>query len=306
MNHVISRRDVLKGALGLGGLVMASTWMGRSVSVLAAVPPTSARLRILHLTDFHWGYQGVWNRHLQRTFERILLMAKSATPAFDLILVTGDLIQATLSSKEREARLNTVKERLDSLHIPWRAIPGEHDTFGDQGSIFEKTIGPLTFHENFFGLHLIGLDNVSRGYFLGRDQVSWLRREAASSPPGAPALVLSHAPLYDLFTPWNWYTLDGAQAYSACSHLSHRLFLFGHVHQLASSRQGQAMSYSGLPTSWPLPQPGPMERLSPWPQGATNPDMGLGFRVIEVSPQGFSTQVFWLASLTDATGMVTG
>ncbi len=293
MERHLTRRELLGSFLAFGALAAAARTNIKPLSVTA--PMAAAKpLRIVHLSDLHWGYRGDWNRRLPETVARVFHQVAELTPAANLIVVTGDLIQAADGTVEREKRLAAVKERLEALRIPWLAIPGEHDAFGDQGALFRKLIGPLHFHRVFQGLHIFGLDNVSQGFFLGRTQVQWLAKEAQRLQPSDAVLVLSHAPLYDLFTPWNWYTFDGEAVFRQFHHLAHRQFLFGHIHQGLDHAHHGVMNHAGLPVSWPLPEPGPMERLAPWPQGASHPDMGLGFRLLDIANGRFQCQTLAL------------
>lgn len=276
----LSRRAFMQSGLSVG----VGAWLFPPARVWAM--PEGPVLRVAHLTDFHWGYRGEWNRSVDATLKRALHEVKQLSPPAQLAVVTGDLVQATENGQERQERLRTVKQYLDNLGVPWWAIPGEHDTFGDRGETFQKVIGPLHFYQEFHGVHLVGLDNVSRGYFLGRAQVRWLIQVLQKIDAQAPLIVLSHAPLSNVFEPWNWYTLDGQDVYRQLSSRKRVLYLFGHVHQGMTLEQGGHANWAGLPTAWPLPEPGPLIKLSPWPQGASHPDMGLGFRLIDVGPQG--------------------
>ena len=279
MERRISRRDFF-GVAGMAGLVFSQRLADQQKGAVAPLS-VAQRLRVAHLTDFHWGYRGEWNRDVSGTALEALERVKRLAPPADLVVVTGDLIHATASAGERKDRLQTVRQLLDSLNLPWMAVPGEHDTFGDGGAAFASTIGPLRFRRKFHGVTVFGLDNVSRGPFLGFDQIRWLQAQSAQLDASAPALVLSHAPLFDLFEPWNWCTFDGRQAYSL---LPQARFLFGHIHQALEHKRGRAINDAGMPTSWPLPEPGPLVRLQPWPQGGTHPAMGLGFSVLDISP----------------------
>lgn len=294
MDGQVTRRGLLGGALTLAtAAVTGKMAMAETTGPLSATPPP---MRIAQVSDFHWGYQGDWNRNLSSTVDRILTAVRRLNPAPSLLVVTGDLIQATGDGKERQRRLETVKAKLEGLRIPWLLVPGEHDTFGDQGRLFQRVMGPLFFHRTFQGLHIVGLDNVSRGPFLGDKQYQWLKGELTRLQPADPVVVLSHRPLYDVFTPWNWYTYDGDQVYRSLAAFSRRLCLFGHVHQAMSHDAHHTANASGLPASWPLPRPGPLERLEPWPQGASHPDMGLGFRIIDYGPGGFTSRSYPLES----------
>lgn len=279
MERRLTRRE-FAGWAGLAALTLRIP-MGRVASTAAPVV-ASPSLRIVHLSDFHWGYTGAWNRNVAGSLERALAQAAALSPGPDLLVVTGDLIQATSQEKERERRFGAVKERLNALKVPWMAVPGEHDAFGDMGRGFERHIGPLHFHRVFRGIHVLGLDNVSRGYFLGRDQLAWLKGQIRRLKDTDRVLVLSHAPLFTLFEPWNWATYDGSDALRALERFSSRQVLFGHIHQSLDRTEHGVANHAGLPTSWPLPEPGPLEKLEPWPQGGTHPDMGLGFRVLDL------------------------
>lgn len=289
MERRLTRRELLGGFLGVSGLLMAQHLVPRPEGAQAPVGP-ELRVRIAHLSDFHWGYRGDWNRRIDDSLRRVLDQVAALAPAAQLLVVTGDLIQAVSDAREREKRLTAVKSQLDALKIPWLAIPGEHDTFGDQGQLFQSVIGPLYFHRVFQGLHIVGLDNVSRGFFLGQSQMTWLSEKVSGLSKDAPVLVLTHAPLYDLFTPWNWYTYDGDAVFHALNKFSRRQFLFGHIHQALDHVHDESVNRAGLPTSWPLPEPGPLVRLAPWPQGGSHPDMGLGFRVLDVEGSRFTEE----------------
>ncbi|MCY0878202.1 MAG: metallophosphoesterase [Firmicutes bacterium] len=273
----MAKRWTRRQFLGGMALTVLSAWAG---GVPLRRARAAGRLRAVHLSDFHWGYRGAYNRHPEASLQAVWSRIAALSPKPDLAVVTGDLIEATGDAAQRQARLTEVKALLDRLGMPWHAVPGEHDAFGDGGQRFEAVIGPRYYHRRLGGVEIFGLDNVSRGPFLDPGQLSWLEHEVKTLADDSVVLVLSHAPLFPLFIPWNWYTYNGDVVYRLFRRFSAKQFLFGHIHQALDRVQG-GMNRAGLPTSWPLPEPGPLVRLEPWPQGATHPEMGLGFRVLD-------------------------
>jgi len=279
----ITRRQLLQATwVGITGWAIGTPHV--VVPMAGPLVPPASRM-FVHLSDFHWGYRGDYNRQPADTLERAWTLIKGLTPPPAFVVVTGDLIQATDSASERLSRLQAVKAMLDQLQLPYYTVPGEHDCYGDRGQSYRAVFGESHWIRKVAGFTLIGLDNVSQGPFIGSAQRQWLKAQLENRVPGR-AVVLSHAPLYDVFLPWNWYTYDGAQVYQVLTGIKEALFLYGHVHQAMTATRFERSNWAGLPLSWPYPEPGLMEPLAGWPQGATHPDMGLGFNVVRWSDSG--------------------
>lgn len=290
---VLSRRQLIK----LGGIVAASTW-GMTRAYVDAVRPAMSNLgrtiqkfRFVQLTDPHIGYSGMANRDVEHSLGLVLRAIKSLEPGPDFLVVTGDLIQGNDSERSRIQAFLSVRRLIESIGLPVHFVPGEHDSLYDRGKSYQKVFGPLHYAFDHKGARFLALDNVSQGFFLGRSQITWVKQQLQSWQSDSPVVVLCHAPLYDLFVPWNWYTFDG-QALLRLLGVQERqvLVLFGHIHQTRVHRNGLMTELGALPTSWPYPEPGSMVRLESWPQSASHPLMGLGFRIIDIIADGFSVR----------------
>lgn len=283
----VSRRRFLLGlgasaALGAGWVFGPSRVYATRVATGLPVTP----FRFVQLTDTHLGYEGDANRQITRSLDLALEAIKGLAPAPDFILMTGDLTEATPSDDVRKDRLSTFRHTLEATKIPLYAVAGEHDALLDRGRLYERIIGDLRYGFSHKGVQFIGLDNVSRGFFLGRDQLAWVQDQLDKLDPATPLIFFCHAPLYNVFAPWNWYTYDGAALRQLARKFTKVSVLYGHVHQLITAETSNVYHAAGLPTSWPFPAPGELVKLRPWPQGATHPYLGLGFRVVDVNPEG--------------------
>lgn len=245
------------------------------------VRPFSRRLRIAQISDIHLGYQGPANRDIEASLNAVLTRVQAWKP--DVLLVSGDLSQGTADAVVRADRLKRALDAFNTLKIPVWPVPGEHDTLMDAGRVWKDVVGPLYFHRTVSRVHVIGLDNVSRGFFVDAEQVRWLEHETAGLLDETPLIVLLHAPLASVYPPWNWYTYNGAQVARMLSRFHRRLVWCGHVHQLLPSAVEGVQEQSCYPVSfvYPLPDPRELSPLTPWPQSESHPDFGLGLRLAE-------------------------
>jgi Icc protein len=276
------RREFLRW-LTVAGAGLAFEPLARAAARLRPVRAFHPEIRLVQLTDLHWGFEKRSFPRPEATLDQALSRVHALKP--DLVVFTGDFIQATRDPGQRAARLRRAWEALRTLHLPILAVPGEQDALLDQGRLFRQVIGPLYFHETVGGVHLLGLDNVSRGFFLGPAQVQWLSEEARKIPPQAPVLVLAHAPLARYFPPWNWYTFDGPEAARILSRFAHVLLLHGHVHQLMADAVGDLEGLGAWPLSFAYPPPAPpgLTPLEPVPPPPGQPEAGLGVRLVHVT-----------------------
>lgn len=245
------------------------------------VNPFNRRLRLAQISDIHLGYRGPANRDIEASLHAVLTRVQGWKP--DVLLVSGDLSQGTSDAVVRADRLKRALAALHALEIPIWAVPGEQDALMDAGRVWQEVVGPLYFHRTVSGVHVIGLDNVSRGFFVDAAQLQWLEREVSALVSETPLIVLLHAPLASVYPPWNWYTYNGAAVARLLTRFPRRLVLYGHIHQLLPSSVAGLREQSCYPVSfvYPLPDPSEPSRLEPWPQSYSHPDFGLGCRLAE-------------------------
>ena len=178
-------------AAGAGGVVYAFAlepdWLvvERVMVPLPDLPPALDGLRVVHLSDLHWGpYTG------QREIRAAVETANALAP--NLILLTGDYVHRSAGYAEPCAR------ELAALNAPLGVfcIPGNHDYWTD--------IDVVTAQLGAAGLSL--LRNSSHRlevsgtplWLVGVDDV-WERHHDLDAalvdvPPGEPVLLLVHEP----------------------------------------------------------------------------------------------------------------
>src|SRR5688572_21592743 len=108
-----------------------------------------APFRFAFISDTHIGSpNGSAEEDLRRTVADINEMKDVA-----FVVLTGDITELG-----KEGELNLAKRILDSLHIKYYIIPGNHDTgwSGSGGLDFTKTFGDDKFHFVHNGIHFLG------------------------------------------------------------------------------------------------------------------------------------------------------
>ncbi len=119
--------------------------------------------------------------------------------------------------------------------------------------IFNPTTGTIDFHFS---------PELHRGLAL----------ELAAISPDTPLLIFTHAPLYRLFQPWQWWTEAAESLYDLLGSRKNVYLLHGHVHQNITLNH-QNLTFQGLrSTAWPLP------------------DVRIGFSTAQSMPGGSDTK----------------
>ncbi len=158
-------------------------------------------MRIAQITDTHIVTQSThWlSIPATKTCERLahtLAYLQQLSPAPDLLLVTGDLIDG--GNKEAYEHL---KEHLRTLTIPYYVIPGNHDLREEMRHAFahQKYLpqdGFLQYTIEGYPLRLIALDTHVPGQDYGElceERCAWLAK-TLQEKPGAPTLIFMHHP----------------------------------------------------------------------------------------------------------------
>lgn len=220
--------------------------------------PAPRVFRIAHLTDFHvqperGGAEGMAAalRHVNALEDRP-----------DLLLTGGDLVMnafgVPLERAETEwALFEEVLERENAL--PVEHCVGNHDVRGWDDDRDGKAwiLGKLGLERSYrsfdtAGWHIVILDSVHpgpgrEGYVarLDEEQVEWLERDLAQTPPSTPVLVASHIPILSVTpfihgehaqddvwaVPAAWMHLDAKRIRSLFArHPNVRVCISGHMH----------------------------------------------------------------------------
>lgn len=187
--------------------------------------------RFAFISDTHIGSpSGAAEEDLRRTVADI-----NAQPDIAFVVLTGDITELGKSSE-----LALAKALLDSLHIKYYIIPGNHDTgWSESGGLgFSNTFGDDKFHFVQGGVHFIGCASgpyvrMSDGH-VPRQHIEWLKKELAAIHAEEPIVFLNHYPLDAGLD--NWYEVIDLLKQKAT-----QLVLCGHGHA------NKTFFFEGLP-----------------------------------------------------------
>jgi outer membrane protein assembly factor BamB/calcineurin-like phosphoesterase family protein len=171
-----------------------------SLSSIFSAVAQSKTFRFAFISDTHIGSpNGSAEEDLRRNVADINTMKN-----VEFVVLTGDITELG-----KEAEMAKAKELLDSLHIRYYIIPGNHDTgwSGSGGLAFSTTFGDDKFHFVHNGIHFIGCASgpyvrMSDGH-VPRHNLNWLRKELKAIPKNEPIVFLNHYPLDNGLD--NWY-----------------------------------------------------------------------------------------------------
>ena len=289
----MDRRDFLSLAAAGGGAVFVSALAGCATADTARFRRTKP-FYFVQLSDTHWGYQGPANPDAAVILRKAVASVNALPVAPDFVVFTGDLTHTTDDANERRRRLAEFKSIVADLAVKTvHFMPGEHDASLDRGAAYMEFFGATHYVFDHHGVHFIVLDNVSDpGAKIGDEQLQWLKADLAARDRGAPIIVLTHRPLFDLAPTWDWATRDGAQAIDLLMPFSNVTVFYGHIHQEHHRMTGHIAHHSAKSLIFPLPPPGSQEKRAPLPWDATKPYQGLGWREIEAGDGEISVTEF--------------
>jgi 3',5'-cyclic AMP phosphodiesterase CpdA len=202
------------------------------------------------------------NTNVVGTFQQAVARINGLERPPALLLHTGDI--SHLSTPDQ---FDTVDQILKGSGIGQVFyVPGEHDTFVDNGQQFLKQFGQGSTGNgwrsfDYKGVHFVGLVNVwnlQAGGFgvLGQEQLDWLRKDLERLSDSAPIVVYAHVPLWAVYPTWGWGTTDAEQALSYLRRFGSVTVLNGHIHQILQKVEGNITFHSAASTAYPQPAPG--------------------------------------------------
>ena len=223
---------------------------------------SQADFSFVQISDSHIGFSNVPNMDVTGTFQQAIARVSSlpTRPAF--VLHTGDL--SHLSKPDQYDTVNQVLAgaKFDQVFY----VPGEHDTFVDNGQAFLDRFGSGTAGNgwrsfDYGGVHFIGLVNVwnlKAGGFgvLGGDQLDWLKKDLDPLAASTPIVVYAHVPLWAVYPSWGWGTTDAEQALTLLQRFGSVTVLNGHIHQVLQKVEGNVTFHTAASTAFPQPAPG--------------------------------------------------
>jgi hypothetical protein len=268
-DHDPTRRGALQclAWAGSGAVFTMSGGVASSVmveSARAATPPVSgvAPFTFVQISDSHVGFKKAANPDVIATLRETIAKIKALPTQPDFIVHTGDITH--LATPEQ---FDTAQQVLSELNLPIHYIPGEHDIVdGHNARPYVERFAPNAQGEGWYsfdvkGVHFVALVNVlqfvdSGTGRLGPDQLAWLAADLAPLRSSTPIVLLSHFPLWPLYTPWGWNTADGAQALALVKRFGSVTALNGHIHQIQQKVEGRVLFHAARSTAYPQPAPG--------------------------------------------------
>ncbi|MCC8155664.1 MAG: metallophosphoesterase [Tannerellaceae bacterium] len=174
---------------------------------------SAKKVRFAFLTDIHLNSSNDNDRY--NGFLTALARVKEMN--VDFFMTGGDMIDISGMSKNMpftvtDSMYTMLKNTLDQTHMTYYPTLGNHDRYFDADAgykegdeIFKKYFGPsyYTFEKN--GVRFFVLNSVQSGsgggYYVGEQQMEWLRKELASVSPGTPIICSIHVPVYSMYYP---------------------------------------------------------------------------------------------------------
>jgi Icc protein len=226
-------------------------------------------LTFVQISDSHIGFQGMPNADVTATLQRAInqIDALPNRPAF--VIHTGDITHLATADQ-----FDTVYQIVKSSKTSQAFyVPGEHDTFTDNGQAYLDRFGKGATGNgwqsfDFGGAHFVGLINVwnlKAGGFgtLGQEQLDWLKQDLQSRTSSTPIVVYAHVPLWSVYPTWGWGTDDAGQALTLLRRFDSVTVLNGHIHQVLQKLDGKVTFHTAASTAFPLPAPGEGESPGP-------------------------------------------
>ena len=246
----MKRRDFLR-RLGLG---LAGAWALGRVSWPVGTPaadPKGSELLLAFLGDAHLP-DGDGRRPEAQALARAVAELRLLKPAPRLVLFAGDLAH---NGDPRALALG--QEILSDLPAPHLMVMGEGDGLPDGAAAWRQFFGAPWFSHllqktangkqqtvlQILGLHTAWCPGPGGPAFrLGAAGRRWLARELNRLDPGAPLIILSHAPLDPVYRPWSQWTVDVPEVMPLLARFRQVLCLHGHTHSAGVRGQGSGVS----------------------------------------------------------------
>jgi 3',5'-cyclic-AMP phosphodiesterase len=252
---VVTRRQFLKQlSLGMAAGAVGLPMPTKSSGAVPSHDSGAEVLRVALLADSHLP-DGNPETSAARQLMAAVAQINAHTPPMDVVLLAGDLTD----HGDIESLL-LGRAILSSLQAPYWLIPGERDSLTAPTSPWDDIFGYSTFSFLLKGVHFCGFDttvidpSTGRRFFQFRmQQYRWLSKELIHSSPETPLLILSHAPLYRLFQPWQWWTEQAESLHDLLLSRVKVYLLHGHVHQNIALGQGNLIFQGLRSTAWPQP-----------------------------------------------------
>jgi len=165
----------------------------------------------------------------------------AVSPAPDLVLVTGDLVDAG-----RPEEYGLLREILAPIRLPMFLMPGNHDARGPLRMGFPDhrylgTDGHIHYAIEDFPLRILALDSLVDGQGggrLGAAQLDWLDRRLSEQPERPTVVAVHHPPFTTGIGHMDKIGLEDAAGLAAVIRLHPQVerVLSGHLHRAIQTR----------------------------------------------------------------------
>jgi len=245
----------------------------------AAAAPRA--LRLLQLTDCHLPAapaERVQGLDTDASLRAVLDQALTRDPAYDLALLTGDLVE-----QPTPGSYALLSEHLHRLPIPFLCLPGNHDEADAMRRYLPNAataMAPSRSHGNW---RILALDSTITGRSDGvlRDEQLALLQSVIAEDPGAHLLVAVHHHPVPCGSPW----MDAMMISNGSALLEllqgsgpgSRTIVFGHIHQAFDATVAGVRLLGSPATSC---------QFEPHTQTFQRAALAPGYRWLELEPSG--------------------
>lgn len=196
-------------------------------------------MKIIHLTDTHFGYNGqlIYNRSPLPALEKAVASVNAEHADAEMMIITGDLAHAG----HPEAYQN-LHETLSKLAIPYHLVIGNHDDRPTLSELFDN----FKVDSNGFAQQVIKtekgvfilLDTVQEGTHAGvycEQRFQWLNEQLKTYKDQVVYVFMHHAPFDTGIPSMDLISLDKAAGVQLgdilVQHGNVKHIFFGHYHR---------------------------------------------------------------------------
>jgi 3',5'-cyclic AMP phosphodiesterase CpdA len=292
-----SRRRALQ-CMAFGG---AGTLFALSGGVLAPIDlavaagrrdasRNSLRPLFVQISDTHIGFHKDANPDVAGTLSTTIDLVNGLPEPPALILHTGDITHLSKPAEFDLAAQLLGRLRTTELHT----VPGEHDVADATVSEYFDRFGKASNRKGYYsfdhaGVHFVALINVLQASdggagSLGDEQLAWVRADLKARTASTPIVVFAHMPLWDVYAPWGWRTVDSDALLGELRRFGSVTVLNGHIHQIVQKVEGNITFHTARSTAYPQPAPG--EGPGPGPLKVPGEELAhrLGITTVSVRP----------------------
>jgi 3',5'-cyclic AMP phosphodiesterase CpdA len=188
-------------------IIITSVLLALSVSA----QQKKSNLRFAFMTDIHLNYKNNGNcfQGLQKALDKV------RQSDVEFILLGGDLVDVDGMGKNynrADSLYGALKATLDKSPVKIYPAIGNHDRYFDEEKGYKEgdELFRKYFKESYYtfeksGVRFFILNSVQtgdeKGYYIGKQQMEWLKNSLKDIPSDIPVVVVTHVPVYSIYYP---------------------------------------------------------------------------------------------------------